>query len=183
MSTPKKDPTRVLTGKVRFSYTHVFEMTSMNEDGSNAKYSTAIIIPKTDTAAIAKIEAAIKAAEAIALKELGGKLPKNFKYPLRDGDEEREDDPTYANSYFLNASTTRKPEIVDADLEKIMSKDEFYSGCYGRATLNFYFFNVSGNKGIAAGLGNLQKLEDGERLGGSYSSAEDDFADDDDSLL
>ena len=105
-------------------------------------------------------------------------MPKNFKTPLRDGDEEKEDDAAYRGMMFFNASSLRKPAIVDANLDPIMDKDEFYSGCWGRASVNFYFFDVSGNKGVAAGLNNLQKLEDDERLGGSSSSPEDDFGDD-----
>lgn len=171
--------TKVKTGKVRFSYAHVFEPTSMNEDGSNAKFSVSLIIPKSDKQTIAKIEKAIETALENGKEKMGGKIPKIWKNPLRDGDAEREDDPNYANSFFINANSNRKPGIVDANLDPIMDKDEFYSGCFGRATISFYPFNFNGTKGIAAGLGNLQKLEDGDRLGGAISSAEEDFADDD----
>ena len=93
--------------------------------------------------------------------------------PLRDGDDERGDDPAFEGMYFINANSQRKPSIVDKELNPIMEKEEFYSGCYGRASINFYAFNVS-SKGIAAGLNNLQKLEDGEMLAGG-STAEEDF--------
>ena len=99
--------------------------------------------------------------------------------PLRDGDEDK-DDEAYEGTMFFSASSNRKPQIVDEDVQPILDRDEFYSGCYGRASINFYLFDVSGSKGIAAGLNNLQKLEDGEHLGGGGSSAEDDFGDDDD---
>ena len=169
--------TKVVTGKVRFSYANVWEPTSINE-GAEKKYNVSILIPKKDTKTLEKIEASIEeATEAFKVKN-GGKLPKNFKTPLRDGDEEKEDDATYRGMMFFNASSLRKPAIVDANLDPIMDKDEFYSGCWGRASVNFYSFDVSGNKGVAAGLSNLQKLEDGERLGGSSSSPEDDFGDD-----
>jgi len=172
--------TRVKTGKVRFSYVHVFEPTSIDDD-SPKKYSISIIIPKSDTDTLARIEAGIEAAIEAGKSKLegkNGKIPKVLKTPLRDGDEERPDDETYADSYFLNASSSQKPGVVDADLQRLMDEDEFYSGCYGRASINFYAFNAAGNKGVAAGLNNLQKLEDGERLSGG-PSAEDDFADDD----
>ena len=169
--------TKVVTGKVKFSYANVWEPTSINE-GAEKKYSISILIPKKDTKTLEKIEAAIEeATEAFKVKN-GGKVPKNFKTPLRDGDEEKEDDEAYRGMMFFNASSLRKPAIVDANLDPIMDKDEFYSGCWGRASVNFYSFDVSGNKGVAAGLNNLQKLEDGERLGGSSSSPEDDFGDD-----
>lgn len=176
--------TKVITGLVRFSYCHVFKPQAMNE-GDEPKYSVSILIPKSDTATIEKINKAIEAAKAAGIAKLGknGKIPANIKLPLRDGDTEREDDETYAGHYFLSASSFRMPGIVDKDRQAILDEDEFYSGCYGRASLNFYAFAASGNKGIAVGLNNLQKLKDGERLAGG-ASAEEDFADDfDDSLL
>lgn len=176
------NPTKVITGKVRFSYVHVFEPATISEDSSEKKYSVSIIISKKDKVTLAKIEEAIKAATQAGVAKWGGKLPKNLKTPLRDGDEEREEE-CYENSFFLNAKSSNKPGIVDANLDEIMSKEEFYSGCYGRASVTFYPYDSNGSKGIACGLNNLQKLEDGERLGGSSASAAEDFADDDDDDL
>lgn len=167
--------TKVVTGKVRFSYTSVFEPKAVNE-GDTPKYSVCIIIPKDDTKTIEKINKAIEAAKIAGkakIADKNGKIPSNIKTPLRDGDDERADDPAFENCYFLNASSTRKPSIVDKDMNPIMDRDEFYSGCYGRVSLNFYAFNVQ-SKGVAAGLNNLQKLEDGEHLAGG-TSAEEDF--------
>lgn len=166
---------KVTTGKVRFCYANVFEPSAMNE-GETPKYSVCILIPKSDEVTLNKIKKAIEVAKEQGrgkVADKNGKVPANIKTPLRDGDIEREDDPNFEGCYFLNASSTRKPGIVNRSLEPIMSKDEFYSGCYGRAALNFYAYNVN-SKGIAAGLNNLQKLEDGEPLAGG-SSAEEDF--------
>ena len=102
-----------------------------------------------------------------------------LKTPLRDGDTERPDDEAYANAYFINANATTAPGIVDADRNPVLTRSEVYSGVYGRASISFYAFNSNGNKGIACGLNNLQKLRDGEPLGGK-ASAESDFATDDD---
>ena len=88
---------------------------------------------------------------------------------------ERPDDPAYANSYFINANSTTAPGIVDADRQPIIDRSEVYSGVYGRASINLYAFNSNGNRGIACGLNNLQKIRDGEPLGGR-TRAEDDFA-------
>lgn len=165
---------KVTTGKVRFCYANVFEPTAMNE-GEAPKYSVCILIPKSDETTLNKIKKAIEVAKEQGrgkIADKNGKIPANIKTPLRDGDIEREDDPNFEGCYFINASSTRKPGIVDRSLEPIMSKDEFYSGCYGRAALNFYAYNVN-SKGIAAGLNNLQKLEDGEPLAGGSSAAED----------
>ena len=170
--------TKVITGKVRFCYEHVFEPSAVNE-GDSPKYSVCILIRKDDTATVDKVKKAIEAAKVAGksiLADKNGKIPSTIKNPLRDGDEERSDDEVFAGCFFLNANSNRKPSIVDRDLNPIMDKGDFYSGCYGRASLNFYAFNVQ-SKGIACGLNNLQKLEDGEALSGG-SSAEDDFGGD-----
>lgn len=172
-----ENSTKVVTGKVRFCYVNVFEPTAMNE-GDTPKYNICILIPKSDTKTLDKITKAIEAAKQAGKAKLAnknGQLPADaaLKLPLRDGDVERPDDPAFSNCYFINANSNRKPSIVDRGLNPIMEKEEFYSGCYGRASINFYAFNVS-SKGIAAGLNNLQKLEDGEMLAGG-SSAEEDF--------
>jgi len=167
--------TKVVTGKVRFCYCHVFTPADPMESGI-AKYSVSILIPKSDEKTLEKVRAAIKLASENGVAKLGGKIPKNLKTPLRDGDIDREEDPNYAGHYFLSASSRQKPQIVDANVEPIMDQEEFYSGCYGRASLNFYAYNSNGNKGIACGLNNLKKLEDGERLMGG-STAEEDFSD------
>lgn len=169
------DSTKVVTGKVRFSYVNVFEPTAM-DDNATPKYNICIIIPKSDTATVNKINKAIEAAKQAGkakLADKNGKIPANIKIPLRDGDIDRADDPAFENSWFINANTLRKPSVVDRDLNPIMQREDFYSGCYGRASLNFYAFNVQ-SKGIAAGLNNLQKLEDGEPLAGG-STADEDF--------
>ena len=170
-----ENSTKVVTGKVRFCYVNVFEPTAMNE-GDTPKYNICVLIPKSDTATIDKIKKAIEAAKEVGkvkLADKNGRIPANLKLPLRDGDEERPDDPAFEDHYFINANSMRQPSIVDHSLNPIMSRDEFYSGCYGRASISFYAFNVS-SKGIAAGLNNLQKLEDGEMLAGG-STAEEDF--------
>lgn len=142
-----------------------------------------LLIDKEDTATIEKLEAAIEAATKLGKStKWGNKVPRNLKLPLRDGDEERDDDPAFEGMYFINASSNRAPGIVDQNREAVLSEEGFYSGCYGRASINFYPFAVSGNKGVACGLNNLQFLEDGERLSGNTTSAEDDFADDFDDL-
>ena len=170
--------TKVVTGKVRFCYVHVFEPTAVNE-GDTPKYNICILIPKSDTATIEKIRKAIEAAKEAGkakLADKNGRIPSTIKLPLRDGDDERADDPAFQDCYFINANSTRQPSVVDRALNPILNRDAFYSGCYGRASINFYAFNVQ-SKGIAAGLNNLQKLEDGEMLSGS-STAEEDFGGD-----
>lgn len=182
MANKVNNPMKVITGPdTRWSYANVWEAKSIN--GGTPKFSVSLIIPKSDKVTIAKIKAAIEA----AYKEGEAKLKGNgrsvpalsvLKTPLRDGDTERPDDEAYANAYFVNANSATAPGIVDADRQPILDRSEVYSGVYGRASINFYAFNSNGNKGIACGLNNLQKIRDGEPLGGK-SRAEDDFATED----
>ncbi|MBG9243864.1 DUF2815 family protein [Corynebacterium belfantii] len=169
------NPTRVVTGEVRLSYAHLFEPQSIQ--GSKPKYSVSLIIPKSDKETIGKIERAIEAAIDAGIGKFGGKRPNKaaLKLPLRDGDVER-DDEAYKGCFFVNANSTLPPEVVDQDLNPVLSPAEVYSGCYARVSLSFYAFNTNGNRGIACGLGNVQKLRDGEPLGGGRTSAADDFA-------
>ena len=170
----------------RWSYANVWEPKSIN--GGAPKYSVSLIIPKSDKTTVDKINAAIKAAYEEGqskLKGNGRSVPalSAIKTPLRDGDLERPDDEAYANSYFINANSPSAPGIVDVDRNTIIDRSEVYSGVYGRASISLYAFNSNGNKGIACGLNNLQKIRDGEPLGGK-SRAEDDFATDvDDDFL
>lgn len=174
---------KVITGpKTRWSYVNVWRPKSIN--GSNPKYSVQLHIPKSDTKTLQKIEAAMKAAYEEGkdkLKGTGKSVPsyETIKKPLRDGDLEYADDPTYAGYYFMNTNNTIAPGIVDANKEKILNEEEVYSGCFGRASVSFFAYNSNGNRGIAASINNLMKISDGPRLGG-HATAEEDFADLDD---
>lgn len=172
MAQPAKQlNTKVVTGKVRFSYANVHQPRGF--DGQEAKYSICLLIPKRDTKTVAAINAAIEAAKEVGRDKWGGKIPPNLRTPLRDGDVEK-DQPEFRGHYFINASSKFKPGIVDRNRDPLLDPTEFYSGCYGRASINFYAYNFAGNRGIAAGLNNLQKLADGEPLGGR-TRAEDEF--------
>lgn len=177
------NPMKVITGPdTRWSYANVWEPKSIN--GGTPKYSVSLIIPKSDTRTIARIKAAIEAAYQEGQSKLKGNgktVPplSAIKTPLRDGDAERPDDAAYANAYFLNANSTTAPGIVDADRNPILTRSEVYSGVYGRASITFFSYHSAGARGIACGLNNLQKIRDGEPLGGK-ASAEADFATDDD---
>lgn len=178
-----QNPTKVITGvNTRWSYANVWDPKSI--DGGKPKFSVSLIIQKDDTATVDKIKAAIQAAYEEGqskLKGNGKSVPPltSIKNPLRDGDIEKPDDEAYAGCYFVNANSSTAPGVVDTDRQPIIERSEVYSGVYGRASINFYAFNVNGNKGIACGLNNLQKIRDGEPLGGK-ASAESDFATDDD---
>ena len=168
-----QNETKVVTGVVRLSYANVWEPKSIN--GGDEKYSVSLIIPKSDKKTIADINKAVDAAIKVGVGKFGGKIPNKtaLKLPLRDGDAER-DDEAYKDSYFVNANSATAPQIVDTRVQPILNRDEVYSGCFARVSITFYAFNSNGNRGIACGLGNIQKVADGDPLS-SRSTAEDDF--------
>ena len=180
MSTENK--TKVIV-PCRLSYAHLWEPDSVN--GSEPKYSVSCIIDKKDKDTIAKIKKAIEIAKEEGKGKWGGKIPPNLKTPLRDGDTDRPDDEAYAGSYFLNANSRIAPQVVDRKVQPILDQSEVYSGCYCNVSVTFYGYNSNGNRGIAAGLGNVQFVKDGEALGGR-TKASDDFeamADEDEDFL
>ena len=175
--------TKIITGKnTRLSYFHGWEPTSIN--GGPERFSVSVLIPKDDKETVKAVNNAIDAAIEEGIAKFGGKKPNKaaIKLPLRDGDTEREDE-AYAGHWFINANSKTAPQIVDKAVKPILDRDEVYSGCYARVSLNFYAFNSNGNKGIACGLGNIQKIRDGESLGGRSSAADDFSIEEDDDFL
>lgn len=173
--------TSVRIGECRFSYAYVFSPRK-NEDGTDGKYSVQILIPKTDAVAKKLIDAAIEAAKQAGISsKWNGKLPPASKLhlPLRDGDEEYPDDPTYEGMWFMNTGSVQKPGIrvlENGQMSEALDGDDFYSGCWGAAVVNFFAYANSGNVGVSAGLNNVIKTRDDERLSGGRS-ADTDFGD------
>ena len=164
--------TKVKTGKVRVSYEHLMEPASVN--GGESKYSASIIIPKSDTQCIEVIQKAIDKAVQAGIEKFGKgfKNPK-MHLPIHDGDVEK-DDPAYADAWYINISNKQKPGLVGPDRREITDPTQIYSGMWGRFTINFYPYSVSGT-GVSGSLQNFQKLEDDEPLGGFKASAASDF--------
>lgn len=162
----------ITTGRVRLSYAHIFKPKAINGEGPE-KYSASLIIPKSDKKTIKLIENAIEEAKKLGATKWGGKVPKNLKLPLRDGDAEREDE-AYANSMFINANANadRPPLVVDKNHNKILDPEEVYSGCYGVASITFFPYDSNGNKGVACGLNGFMKTKDGDPLGSILTEEE-----------
>ena len=159
---------------VRISYAHLFEPEPIMGQGE-PKYSVSILIPKSDKENVEKLNAVIKdAKESDKLKGA-----KKIDSPVHDGDTDKGDDPVYAGCYYLNAKANENhpPQIVDRHVNPIMDKNEVYSGCYCNIMVNTYAYSFNGHNGIGVGLGNVQKVKDGEHLGGGSSKPEDDFSD------
>lgn len=176
MADANKQDTKVITGEVRLSFVHALEPDAFEDN--EPKYSVMILIPKSDKKTLTKIQKAVKAAidNGVASK-WGGKKPKNLALPLRDGDEEDFEGEEFESCYFMRVASKTKPGIVDKDLEEIIDSNQIYSGCYARVSMNMFPYDRAGNRGVSAGLNNIQVLRDGIPLGGR-SRAEDDFNDD-----
>lgn len=179
--------TQITTGKVRFSYCNLFTPWAANEDDVE-KYSVTLLIPKSDKHTLGKIKKAMENAKANFLERNSGKkLPSTLTNTLHDGDGERtnggEFGPECKGCYVMTVSSKTQPVIVDADKRPLTDPRELFSGCYGRAVINFYVYDVRGNKGISAGLNGVMKLHDGEPLGGAVvtdADWDDDWEDNDD---
>lgn len=173
--------TTIRLGEVRFVYVHVFSPRK-NDDGTDGKYGVQILIPKTNTQAVKLIQEAAEAAKAKGPKSGWGNkaaAAKKLTANLRDGDEEKEGDSVYEGMWFINANSPQKPGVrvlENGQMYEAMDNDDFYSGCYGAATVSLYAFNNNGNMGIGCALNNVIKTRDGERLSGG-TTAESDFAD------
>lgn len=167
---------KVITKKVRFSYVNVFEARAL--EGGEAKYSVTLLIPKSDTETYNKIINAMnKTLNDSVADVFKGVMPSNPKFPIYDGDGIRPSGEPFGDEckghWVITANSKEKPEVVDVACNPIMSKSDFYSGCYGRASIVFFAYNTNGNKGIGCGLNNLQKLEDGQALSGRSTAVED----------
>lgn len=168
------EATNVTTGQVRLSFVHLFQPHA-NQPGQEPKYSTTILIPKSDMATMQRINAAIEAAAQKGVAGIwNGARPPQLKTPIWDGDGVRQNGepfgPECKGHWVLTASSKQQQSIVDINLNPIINQTEVYSGMYARVNINFFPFSNSGNRGIGAGLGPVQKLADGEPLGGRVSA-------------
>lgn len=185
-----RNGTKVITGEVRLSFVNLFTPKATG-DNPTPKYSCMLLVPKTDKLTIKAIQEAQQAAlEQGKSSKFGGKIPKNWKNTFRDGDDEYdiEDRPEMEGMMFLNVSANESypPNVVDRNVQPILDQSEVYSGCYARVSINAFAFSAQGSNGVSFGLNNVQKLRDGEPLGGVAPKAEDDFSalgDDEDELI
>ena len=172
------DVCRVTTGEARFSFVHVFKPYAFQQ-GQEEKYSVTVLVPKTDTDTMARINAAIEAAKQRGVSDKwNGQCPPILPTPVHDGDGVRPSDGMPFGDeckghwvFTASAKADYPPEVVDANGNPIINQSEVYSGMYGRVNVNFFPYAFGGKKGIGCGLGPVQKLRDGEALGGGRVSA------------
>ena len=174
--------TKCLIGEARMNFVHAFTPDSF-DDKSEPKYSVVLTFPKSDKALYKKIQAAIDECVEKAKSKYAGTLPKKFNViEIQDG-EDWDEKFNLEDSYVIKASSSYKPEVVKKakvmgkiQLVPITDEEEFYSGCYGYASVAFYAYDTGVSKGVTCGLNCLLKSKDGEKLGSASGSAEADFA-------
>lgn len=170
-------PTKVLTNEVRLSYANLITPRAQQQ-GQKERYSVTLLIPKTDVATKADIDASILAAynDGVSKKWNGAHpTPKNI---IHDGDGLRPSGVPFGDEckgcWVITASSYNKPQVVGIDnINCELAPQDIYSGMYARVTLNFFPFDTAGSKGVGCGLGNVLKTRDGEPLGGGASAASD----------
>lgn len=177
--------TKIVTGKVRFSFCNIWEPDA-SQEGEEPKYSLTLLIPKSDTATVNKIRAAIQEArDQFCAKNGANALPAKPNHTLNDGDGVKDSGEEYGpeckGCYVIRVKSKQKPVIVDAFRNEITNPTEVYSGCYGRAAIKFFGYNTKGSKGVSATLLSVQKLSDGEPFGtvGSADDFDDNYVDGD----
>lgn len=175
----QNDPMKVLTGECRLSYANLVNPRAPQSGVGEAKYSVTLLIPKTDTATIADIQAAMEAAAQDAVNKVwGGVRPPQLRSVIHDGDGVRPNGMPFGDEckghWVLTASTKTKPQVVGMDNINVeLAPQDIYSGMYARVTIRFFGYSNSGNRGVGCGLGNVMKTRDGEPLSGGASAAAD----------
>jgi len=170
-----------VTPEIVCSYPNLFDPSDYNE-----KYGLSVAISKDDSKSLKELD---KLFQNLVEEKWGKKaiplIGKKITTPLRDGDDERGDDDIYQNKMFFNANSKRRPGVVDSNLKPVLDSEEVYPGCIVRASINFYAWEYEGKKMIAAGLNNVMKVKDGDRIGGGSDAESDfgDFASDDDDVF
>jgi Protein of unknown function (DUF2815) len=168
----------IITSEVRLSFVHVFTPHSM-EAGKDPKYSATLLFPHPSTLSgkaledynrcIGKLK---EQAVAAAREKWGAELPKNLRTPFRDQGE-KEYEGYVKGAVFLNVTSKQKPGVVDASVQDIIDPSQLYSGCYARVSVRAFAYDNKGNRGVAFGLQNVQKLRDGDPLSGKPTAHED----------
>lgn len=170
-------PTSLVTGRIRISYEHLLKAYAQ-QPGAEEKFSATVLLPKSDVATKQKIDAAIAAAinDGVTNKWKGVRPP-NIPTPIWDGDGVRQSGepfgPECKGCWVFTASSKLRPGVVDLNVQEILDSTQIYSGMYARVSINFFPYDAAGKRGIGCGLGNVQKLEDGEPLGGRTTAADD----------
>jgi len=172
-----KMPSKQMFVSGRVSYVNVFKPRNPPKGQTgDPKYSLAVLIPKSDKAQVNAIKSTILELAKDAFGPTAGKLIEGGKVKsiFRDGDLE-ETRQGYGGHYFFNASAARKPGLVDKNRQPIDDPEQFYSGAFAQVSVTFYAYDAAGSKGVSAGLNNIRKIKDGDRLDGRKDAASEEW--------
>jgi hypothetical protein len=180
------------TGIGTLSFPHLFKETASENDKGEKVYDIQIIIPKSQRE---DVRAILRAIKAVGEAKWGANW-KKVRTPLRDGDREKDEltedgstkkdkYPERLGAYFLNARSTKPVGVYDRQRNPIVDSDAVYAGCKGKIAVTFFPYSNSGNHGVGAGLNGVQKIADGEPIGGGGKPSVEsmfDMLDDDEDL-
>jgi hypothetical protein len=167
----------VMTPKFRVSYPYVFKPQKPMQPGGEEKYGVTMLFPKGADLTALKQEAARACIEKWGADKT--KWPTNMRSPFRDQKEKVDKAGKIqtgheAGAIFITATSKAQPGLVDSANQSLLQEKDFYAGCYARATVRAFAYDKAGNRGVSFGLQNVQKLSDGEPLGGR-AKPEDEF--------
>lgn len=172
-------PKAITINNVRFSYCNLFQPKApFNNPGGEPKFSVTILVPKTNNAAKVLIDQAVSDAidEGVSTR-WNGVMPPQPSICVHDGDGPRPSDgssfgPECRGMWVFTASCkeTRRPFVVDAQVQDIIDPTQVYSGMWGNASVTFFPYNAAGKKGVGCGLNGVQKVRDDTPLGGAVTA-------------
>jgi len=186
---------KCVSPECRGSYVHILEpeMTLTNQEDPDSKkipvWNMQCIFPKSPT--VNKWVEELKQIYAQTLTDKfdakkAGEIAKIImakkRFPLRDGDNpadtiELKNAEQLEGCYFLTSKNKfRQPHIIGVMGKAVdpetLTPDDIYSGAWYRAMLEFWYYDVKGNKGISTTLVAVMKTKDGDSLGGGTSKSE-----------
>lgn len=179
---PNNNPAHIVLKNVRLSYTHLDKPYTGPTGAQEPKYTTTILVPKSDPKNKQMIGTAIAAATQRALEKYGRGFPTQPKVSVHDGDGVRPSDnqpfgDECKGMWVFTASSKQQPDIRDEYGNKLLDMSQIYSGVWAHVGVTFFGYNAPQNKGIGVGIETVMKARDDEPLGGGRASADDDFAD------
>lgn len=192
MAKDKTPAVHIITEEFRVSYPSLFQARKANPGDPNAKakFSVSMIFRVAETPEskargekVVSIKPLKDAVATVLLAKLGAgwaaEIQKRkgdgapvYHVPFRDGNStEKKDSEGYGpGTVFIGANSDYKPGVVDANKNEILNPHDVYPGCYARAQVQPHWYDVNGNKGVSFWIENVQKIRDGEPLGGGVSA-------------
>lgn len=164
----------IMTPKFRVSFPDVFRPGKPDDSGKQKYGVTMLFEPGADLSQLQQEAARVGTEKWGADKT---KWPKGWKNPFKEQGDKAYDG-YVAGGKYIAAKSSQRPGLVNARNEDIIDEAEFYAGCYARATVKAFTYevrkdNVVISRGIGFGLHNIQKLADGEPFSGRIAASKE----------